>query len=348
MGRQTLVVRVDEALSRQVRAFLVNAQHGYGSLDEFIEVALTNQLNVEGESLLSLRELQLRRTSEGQTELVSTSQSEAAVDGGARAAGSALLNRPAPTAGLPLAPDPSPSDQTLFVFTNRLSPIKVAARVLASLSLEGSWPELERFRKAAAEAARELGLHLRATDRLQGEAAGRRWIAYPVGADVEKAKSRFVTSFTINAATGAPASGPMALLALANIIEDRVALTRAGWRLAAAPSPLIDNSPGHTLSGPESEIFRAQIRMAPAEHAAVEEFLGLISRAQGAQPRLDELLQDARPEWSRDLVIAQRSAMLGRLADLGAVKVSGRGADALVQILQGANAQRAQTNERTV
>lgn len=325
MARQTLVIGVDEQLARRVLNFVQSGDHGYATLDEFAAVALSNQLSLE----------ETGRTSVAPESLVARSLGRPASrydrpnrDVSRQTVHPLLAMLPgAPT--LSLADRPRTSTDELFVLTNRLSPVKIAARALGNLGEQGEWPELSTFHTYAPQAARDLGLVLRDEDR---KSMSRRWVAYPIAEDARKATDRFVSSFTISASDGAVA-GPMALLGLANVANGRVALTEAGWRVATAPSPLIDGADGITLSAAESRLLRECVRGAPGELAAVKEFLAIARRAGGSQRRVDELLNAREPSRSAVLVIAQRAAMLGRLVELELLSTSGRGPGARIELL---------------
>lgn len=313
MGKQTFVIRLDEAVSRQLSQFLGSGTHGYESLDEFVQVALRNQLGIEEED--------------------QAGQPESAPQATRTVGLPDLLLRPeAGPAGNFAEPAP-PSQQTLFVLTNRLSPIKVATRVLACLGSDGAWPVLEDFQSKAARVARQVGLELREADlaaHKRGQA--RRWVAYPVGDDERAAYSRFVTSFTMQVNDGR-ALGPMVVLGLGNVTAGQAVLTEAGWRLAAALSPILDGAEGLTLSTEEAAILRRQVLRAPGERDAAREFVEIVTRAAGSQARIDELLAARYADWTETLTIAHRSALIGRLGDLGVLGVTGRGPAAKVHLL---------------
>ncbi|HEV2172202.1 MAG TPA: hypothetical protein VGR71_01490 [Nitrospira sp.] len=227
-------------------------------------------------------------------------------------------------------PAPSPRGTLLFL-TNRLSPIKVATRVLAGLSKTGSWPTVEQFQDRAAGVAREVGLRLREEGRQDMSAQTRRWIGYPIGEDVDGSLRRFVFSFAIDLDPGG-AAGPMWMLGLANQISgSRVALTEAGWRLASAHSPILDGGEG-TLGDDEAAILREGVASLPDELAASLEFLELVRRSGGAQSRLDGLLSVRHADWTGNRAIAERGAFLGRLGELGLVAVKGRGKTARIEV----------------
>ena len=131
------------------------------------------------------------------------------------------------------------------------------------------------------------------------------------------------------------------ILGLAAVVDDdRVALTKAGWRLAAAPSPLLEESGSGTLSGEERDIFTEQIGAASGECAAVIEFLELVVQANGSQPQVDRMLGAHYGEWSGNRTTAHRAAIVGRLAELSMLSAAGRGAggggggDAQLQVLR--------------
>jgi hypothetical protein len=243
-----------------------------------------------------------------------------------------LLERPAeqPMADLAEAAE-APRGNLLFL-TNRLNPLKVSARVLASLARAGEWPELNGFQVAASRGARELGLRIRAEDREVGRrGAAKRFVGYPVGDDTDAALGRFISSFTIEE-VGGRTVGPLAVLGLAALVDGRAVLTEAGWRLAAAPNPLLDGGDG-SLGREEIEIFKERLCAAVDERTAITDFLAAVHRAAGAQPRVDELLSTSHQEWSSDRAAAHRAAMLGRLGELGVLRVSGRGSRAQIELL---------------
>jgi hypothetical protein len=239
-----------------------------------------------------------------------------------------------PAAELPasLAPPDTLAPTALPFLTNRLSPLKASVRALANLTIaEGGWPRLRDFQAKAGHAAREHGLLLLAQDREMGRRGRqKRSVAWPVGANPAAALERFVFAFTVAEDAGR-AAGPLATLGLVAVDDGRVALTQAGWDLARAHSPVIDDREG-MLGEAEVEILRAQLAAAEPEREAVAEFVRAVRRAAGAQTRIDELLATWHPEWSTDQAAAQRSAMIGRLEELGLLEVQGRGGKAKVSL----------------
>lgn len=257
----------------------------------------------------------------------------AGVDGSSAATDAlpALLEMPAePCAAL--APEPATTTGHLLFLTNRLNPLKLSARVLANVGAS-EWPELHAFQRAAAGAARDVGLRLKAEDKEAGrKGQARRWVGYPVGDDESAAMERFIFSFTVAEDQGR-AAGALGVLGLAVVIDGRVALTDAGWALAKAPSPLLDGGEG-TMSEEEAEVLIGRLRLATDERGGITEFMKLVKRSAGVQSQVDEALGAAHPDWSADRAAAHRAAMLGRLTEVRALKVSGRGTTAQIEVLE--------------
>lgn len=328
MSKHTIVVQLDADIARWLRRFLASEQHGYESISEFAQVAIQNQLTVEAD---------LARTREATGRITTPSdlarRAESALYGVDAVSGvlavSDLLKRPPSRSPIGLLGLSYRVGEALSPFTNRLSPIKVACRAMANLAGSEGWPEVGVFQRQASLAARALGQRLR-----DGDGSGkRRWVGYPIGEDLNKSVARFASSFTI-AVRDDRLSGPMPVLGLASVHDGRVGLSRDGWRLAAAPSPLIDGGGGRTISPAEVQILRGCIVSAPLERRAVLEFLGLARSADGRQPEIDKQLALLRPHWSREMVVAHRAAMLGRLSELGLVQAQGRGLSAVIELLE--------------
>jgi hypothetical protein len=327
MGKQTFVIHLEEELARRITTLLTSKDTGYGSFDELTAVALINQLGLESADA---------NGAAARPEAARSEPSSAKPQYIQLGMGDVLLNvlaRPSSEPQLPLASEPATSNERLFLLTNRLSPIKIAVRVLANLSLRGSWPDMYSFQNSAAHYAREVGLRLSAEDRTsQRQREHKRGTGYPVGENADRSAGRFILAFTIDGTPSLP-TGPLAILGLANLVDrNRVALTAVGWQLAVAPSPLLNEAPGALLSEEEQRLLRVRVASAPGECAAVSEFLHLVRRAAGLQGKLDELLALEHRDWSANLRTANRAALVGRLADLGILASTGKGPTARIEL----------------
>jgi hypothetical protein len=243
-----------------------------------------------------------------------------------------ITARPTGEAPLELADPVAPEGQLQFL-TNRFGPIKLAARVLANMSLTGAWPAVADFQTQAATVARRVGQRLRVEDTEHGRrGVDRRWVAYPVGEGERAAFERYTFSFTLFPGD-VEATGALAQLGLANIDDGRAVLTAIGWEFAAAPSPTLDGDGLGTLSADEVGIVRGCLLRLPDEAAAIREFIKAVRTAAGVQGRVDELLGAWHADWTVDRAAAERSAMLGRLGELGVLRVTGRGPNARIELV---------------
>ena len=319
MPTQTFVVRLDAELARRVMSTLNAPGQGYDSLDELLSVALVNQLSAE-------------------TAFTKTMPDAASTPTISQIHGTLL--RPTSAATAKHLAVPAKCADGLFILTNRLSPLKVATRVLANLSAlvtrlgdDRRWPIIDTFRTTAGHAARALGFALQ-RHAWPDPSTGRdkRWIGYPVGRDERASLARFAVSFTVSKNDGT--AGPLVILGLATVVDGgRIALTEAGWRLAIAPSPLLQESGSGMLSNEERHIFAEQIAGASGERAAVTQLLDLVVQADGSQTEVDQRLRSLHADWSVNRTTAHRAAIVGRLVELGGLSASGRGRRARLRLL---------------
>jgi len=318
---QTLIVSLEPEIVRRTRKY-VGEHSNYETLSEFVAVAIENQLALEG-ALPTTRGVPRSSHESGVDEARPPVPSDATL---------ALLKKPT-RSRRSAAVDPT-ADRALPSFTNRLLPVKVAARVLSNVDEQET---LARFQRLAAQAARELGLRVRQEDEEAGRRGwSRRWVALPVGQDPEAALNRFTHHFTLVLASDGRLHGPLAALGLAAIDDsEKVAPTDLGNDLALMANPVLDGIGGEhaVLSDAEQELFVSAIRQSPVELAAVREFLGLAESHRGKQADVDASLAAARREgWSKAQAVAHRAAMVGRLRDLAMVEVEGRGPAARIRV----------------
>jgi hypothetical protein len=232
---------------------------------------------------------------------------------------------------------PSAAKGRLPFLTSRLNPLKVVCRALANAALvESSWPYPNAFLHQAGGAARELGMILRADDATAGrKGLARRWIGYPVGKQSEAAIARFGFAFGAAWSPSGQLGGPLVVLGLVAPIDETIALTEAGWRLAAMPSPLLGeiDAAGARLSPDEVGLLTARLLDAPQEAELITDFVASVREGVGRQSAIDRALAVRRPEWSAEQATSERAALVGQLHELGAVRVIGRGRDARIELL---------------
>jgi hypothetical protein len=282
----------------------------YSSVSELVEVAVRNQLTLEAGGSAAAVEI----------------EDGSAPDRPRRD----VLDVP-PHRDLGFANPTEDPRRALSPFTNRLFPIKLACRAAANLATTEMWPDLGEFHRQASDAARALGLEIRRADEAQRRrGSDRRWIALPVGSDPAAAARRYAAHFTIDRAADGRITGPMGDLGLGNVDDEgRVQLTELGWALGRVGTPLLGEADGQTLGAEEREILFEALQQNESELARISEFAGLLESTT-EQAQLDVTLAELHPDWSEAGVRSHRAAMLGRLGDLGIVRVEGRGPAATV------------------
>jgi len=72
-------------------------------------------------------------------------------------------------------------------------------------------------------------------------------------------------------------------------------------------------------------MFRHAVTGSPAEVLNIQKFLELVETTDGIQSRLDKHVARAYPTWSGMRALSHRAAMVGRLIDLKAIRVDGKG-----------------------
>lgn len=236
-----------------------------------------------------------------------------------------------------LAPTPTGSERRLSFLTNRLNPVKIFCRALANSALtSGAWPHPNLLTQDVGLAARDLGLRLRVEDAAAGcKGHDRRWVAYPVGERPEVAMLRFGSAFGAAHTPSGELGGPLVVLGLVTARGEAVALSEAGWQLAALPSPLLGEiEAGRArLSDEEAALLRERLLSAPQEKELIADLIASIREGEGRQTVVDRALASRRPEWSSEHAASERAALVGRLHELGAVTVVGRGREARIDLL---------------
>ncbi|MGI9193641.1 MAG: hypothetical protein ACR2FO_03925 [Actinomycetota bacterium] len=231
---------------------------------------------------------------------------------------------------------PQSSGKSLFVLTNRLNPIPVAARILLNMTLRnGSCPGVDDFVKTAGMYARDLGLRLRNEDESHGrKGPERRSVAWPVGEDASKSLDRFKGSFLLGDPGRGDDPGALVELGVATLKGGLVFLTELGLQLALAPSSLLGEASGSTCSKEQQGLLLVAVSRMPAEMEEIGHFLNALNNSNGSQAGIDRRLGLSHKNWTQNFVIAHRAAMLGRLRDLGLIETSGRGIKAVLTMTQ--------------
>lgn len=335
---QTLIVRIPAETNRRIVHCIDSPDSPYGSIDEFIRVAVENQLTIEGAEIqvseeltasdalpLQLRPERLRR--EGNVrrldppDRMSTSPSPT-LDGENLRSVEEFLRLP-DLDGVQTREPSSATGAPLSSFTNRLAPLLAGPRVLANLSASGSAPSADTYLDVTARASRAFGLRLRDEDDEAGRRGRhRRSIAWPVSEDESKSLIRYRNCFMFTPDKKVNFAGPLLELRLITIVGGKVYLTSDGANFASASSAALDQDGGvDVLSDAHRSILSEAIVQIPGESIEIRQFLDALDAGCGLQDDVDQKLQAGHHTWSEAQVVSHRAAMVGRLRDLDVIDV---------------------------
>jgi hypothetical protein len=350
---QSLIIRLPADKARRIVRIVDLPDSAYESVDEFIRVAVENQLTMEGEleshqasdpsvehrvespAAVSAEAVRMATAVPAAPRKPKRSPSPAASTPQGNA--EALLRRPA-VEGMSLHEAMPTPGFALSAFTNRLTPLLAGPRALGNLWANGAVPALDAYLDLTARASRALGLRLRTED----DAAGRRGryrrsTAWPVGDDESKSLIRYRNCFMFVPEKKGGFTGPLLELGLIAISGSKVFLTQRGAEFASAASPAIDDADGvDLLSDEHRKILSEAIIRIPGEFAEIKQFLEAMKNVSGSQDEMDKELGVVHKGWSEAQVVSHRAAMVGRLRDLLVIDVEPL-PSAKSQLVPGAN-----------
>ncbi len=317
----------------------------FDSVQEFIQVALDNQLFLES------------------------------AQSGPFQRGSLIQEKPSSTVALPsafgapdkllvlddrepLVVDDAPIRQcdTLWGLYNRIFPVKIAVRIIANLGLDSGnpWVELKEASDEASKRARHIGRTLADADeeagRIQGEKLS---TALPISSH-EKALARYQNMFVGRLTSGGTSKGMPVDLGLVIIKGDKnnhavIGLTSDGAAFARLTSPILDvsdSSPRVALSPAETNFYLSHVaHWLPSEHELYLQILSGISSGQSTPELLDTLIKAKLKHPGGEPLSTERAGFLSRLTELDLVKrkrdglwvsysLSNRGNEYLRQVLE--------------
>lgn len=325
--RQQFVVHLPPELARRAMDEVNSPGSPYDSFSELVAVAVENQLALEtltdelpdqgrtasqiGPNTAVVADARPETISDVTTPQPTAAKSISAID---------LLGRPE-AQQIPTQAPAEVGDEPLTQFTNRLNPLVAGTRVLVNMVANAGPPEIDAFVQAAAVAARDLGLRLRAEDVRAGRRGRhRRWTAWPVGDDEVKSLTRFRKSFLMSR-NGKSADGPMVQLGLATGVDGVAYPTEASVELATAVTPAIDGDGIELLGEHHRSVLARQLLALPGERAEIAAFLEAVDQSDGSQDDVDKRVAHAHKQWSEAQVVSHRAAMLGRLRDLDVLEI---------------------------
>ncbi|MDQ3728777.1 MAG: hypothetical protein M3355_04235 [Actinomycetota bacterium] len=227
-----------------------------------------------------------------------------------------------PTSSPDLVADPEVADRALSSFTNRLTPLVVASRVLVNLIVEQGAASAEDLHRFAPPLARAAGLRIKADDEQAGRRGRRRrWTGWPVGDDEVASLARFRKSFLF-ALEGSKPAGVFFDLGLAAVDKTTGQLVPTTWgvTLGATKTPLLDADDG-LLATEQQAALRGALLANVSERHEIASFLAAVTATGGIQSLVDASISESHQTWSEAQVVAHRAALTGRLRDIDVIDI---------------------------
>jgi hypothetical protein len=314
-----LVVDIKPDVYQAAQAAIATGR--YEGFDQFIEIAMRNQLALErshagGPS--SLRDQHRDFTGEnlpprpagGNGPTASAEDWRGAVH---RVAGGSIA---------PLAHPLHLDFKSSFLWgqVNRLLPVVAGIRVLANLLQAEHEPAipLSTWHRVASEVAVQVGAYLARLDDLAGRKRGELWAtAFP--SDDRSSKRRYMQQFLGNPARSV--LGGAEALQFVEIDDSagdaQVGLTTQGLELAALNNPIFDGpTPEARFSVLEARFYLEHLRQwLPAEYE-FNRHIALLVHEGRTREDLDVDLAKLYPAWEA-FISTMRAGVMGRLFDLG-------------------------------
>ena len=229
---------------------------------------------------------------------------------------------------------------------NRIFPMKVGLRVLASmLKTNGQYVELKDFQNQATLVARSYGLDLRREDKRRGRPRdSAHATGLPILDDEAKSRKRYQAHFLAYLREDDVIEGALGRLKFVNLKRNRegtglIGITREGLEFASLKSPRLDNdtSQERTLSESEIEFYLKHVlHNIPGERKAIGQILKHISTGISTPGQLNDKFGDdyADHKWSYEVLSTNRSGLISRLRELGLVDRIRKGKEVTYAITQ--------------
>lgn len=243
------------------------------------------------------------------------------------------------TIGAPTA-DRSDNAPWVWGMVNRVFPLKLVARVCATLSRDGGL-SLNVAYRACADAAAQLAPRLTNDDlkasRRRNES---RAVSLPSGPELDKSKVRFAQQFVGRRDANRGFGGGAFDLGILGIDEATalIAPTDLGWQFAMLRNPVLDETwlGVGNLSEEEKDFFLFSIVPSiPAERHAASTILRALALGPLSPDALGRsVFPRTSPGSSTVVANTARAGAFGRLLDVGAVSREPQGRSAILEITE--------------
>ena len=298
-----MVVDIPDELVARVRTAV--ADGSYDDPEQFLELALRNQLEMEESEQSSL-------PSFGE-----------AVGGGRPEQQKLLTAAHATESEVKEANDPDTSDHLEDLSWRSFEVQTVAPPDESRLDDGPLWGQYNRFREETAATAREYGLRLEEIDDLQDRGRGEKLSsALPTSDKKDRSLERFKTHFVGQLETSGELTGAAPDLRFVDIHPDEktFGLTDAGLEFASIRNPLLDEGieAEQSLSAEEREFYVKHVRSSVTEEYEAMQFLAdAVMEGINRPTSLTEKVAELNDNWSESQAKTVRSGLVSRMVELG-------------------------------
>jgi hypothetical protein len=316
----------------------------YSSVEEFIERAVRNQLELELDAG-SPREIHAfasppsgptgggngfnRRAILG----VRPGEMPASNGTSGKASPSTTFSVPSDGLELPAAVEAvQRSDEPVWGQINRFLPMKLACRRVLALSHgEKSWPLLSQAMDGLAEQAAAIGSTLHAADIASGRKRDQLATGLP-RSDGPESQERFLTQIVAKVVRGGMVHpGAVAAYGLAAIVDGVIALTNEGVRFATMRNPVLDADPlaAETTLSTEERMFLVST-VVPSMQTELSDYRLVLDALRRGHAKPESLHAVIEPtfsgrRWTAAMVRTHLSGLLSRMIELETVARSWEG-----------------------
>jgi len=315
-----LIVDVPSGFLKKIQEFIQKGK--YSGIEEFLEIALLNQLKLEEIGTIE-DDYQIIMRSGTEINKGSDTVHQMA---GPLFSNLSLIEQ---YNNIITADPPSNtllSDGPLWGQYNRIFPIKITLRLLANLLSQNPELELKYFRENASDFARRLGMQLLDVDKTKKRTRGERLsTALPVGENPFKSKNRFKNHFigyVDNRGVFQGAPGKLKFVSFHKKNAYNICITRPGLEFSLLKNPILDGniSNGDSLSEEEKLYYIEHIKNhVPSEYDAMMFILTNISEGHNRPDDLTQILQKKYANWTKSQANTIRSGLLSRMFELGLI-----------------------------
>jgi hypothetical protein len=224
------------------------------------------------------------------------------------------------------------ADDRVFGQVNRLFPMKVACRWLATASAgEGRWPKYDLVSDRMADDAGTIGSLMEQWDKEAGRKRDELLATGLPRRGNSASRDRFLSQFVARVTRGGEVyRGAICQYALATFVDSAIVLTEPGMRFAEIENPILEGrektAPAALTDDETSFLVRQVLDWVPSEREDMRIILRAVSDGKATPAALTADVQSKLPaEWTESVSLTHISGLVARLAELRLLKRNWQG-----------------------